>query len=164
MRNGTPPGKVFYSTKTYEHSVGLSCCFRQWRADSHCSFLHGYALQVVLKFRCDHLDERNWVQDFGGLKQIKQWLQDTFDHKTVVAADDPAFKVFEELHKGKIIDMVVLPAVGCERFAEHIFDHVNEWLVEYGDRYGTLDMLRVGIESVEVREHGGNSAICARSL
>jgi hypothetical protein len=25
--------KKFISTKTYDHSIGLSCAFRQWRAE-----------------------------------------------------------------------------------------------------------------------------------
>ncbi|SVB70610.1 uncharacterized protein METZ01_LOCUS223464, partial [marine metagenome] len=28
---------MYQSTKTYGNEVGLSCCFRQWRADSHCN-------------------------------------------------------------------------------------------------------------------------------
>src|SRR4051812_22439004 len=85
-----PAGYRFGSTKTYPHSIGLSCCFRQWRAlHSHCRFLHGYALQVKLTFVAQTLDERNWVVDFGGLKDIKERLTELLDHKTIVARDDP---------------------------------------------------------------------------
>ena len=31
------------STKTYGNERGLSCCSRQWAADSDCSLLHGYS-------------------------------------------------------------------------------------------------------------------------
>lgn len=79
----------FRSTKTYGHDIGLSCCFRQWRSASHCRFLHGYALAVHLEFEADDLDARSWVMDFGSLKPVRQWLVQTFDHKTLVAADDP---------------------------------------------------------------------------
>ena len=37
-------------TKTYGHDLGLSCCFRQWGASSHCRFLHGYALSFSFTF------------------------------------------------------------------------------------------------------------------
>lgn len=149
--------KVYKSTKTYTHSVGLSAAFRQWKAThSHCSFLHGYALQVELVFRATELDEKNWVVDFGGLKQIKKWLVEQFDHKTLVAKDDPQISIFKELHIAKIIDLNVVDAVGCERFSEMIFDYVQDFILEnYGD-------IRVVLESVEVREHGGNSGICQR--
>lgn len=158
--------KIFYSTKTYEHSVGLSCCFRQWRAShSHCQYLHGYALQVKLVFKADGLDDRNWVVDFGGLKKVKQWLQDTFDHKTVVALDDPKITLFRELAIAKIIDLVEVSDVGCEKFAEMIFDYVTAWVDNYvSSAYGAglspAEWRGAKLDSVEVCEHGGNSAIC----
>ena len=62
--------KRFYSGKTYTHATGHSCAFRQWRADSHCNLIHGYALQFELQFGSDGLDEKNWVVDFGGCLTI----------------------------------------------------------------------------------------------
>ena len=39
--------------------------------------LHGYSLQFKFTFEARELDERNWVVDFGGLKPLKAWLEDT---------------------------------------------------------------------------------------
>jgi 6-pyruvoyltetrahydropterin/6-carboxytetrahydropterin synthase len=143
---------MYQSTKTYTHAEGLSCCFRQWRAKSHCSFLHGYAIQVGMKFETEELDD-NWVVDFGGLKGIKQWLKDNFDHKTLVAQTDPELETLQALHEKKLIDINIIPEVSCERFAEYVFNHVSQWVRTcYEDR--------VRLVEVEVREHGGNSAIC----
>lgn len=144
------------STKTYGHNLGLSCAFRQWRAESHCRFLHGYAVSVKFVFATDELDVRNWAVDFGSLKSLKGWLEDTFDHKTLVATDDPYFDVFLELHRKEIIDMIEVPNTGCEKFAEMIFEYTEMWLVSNG--YSP----RVWIESVEVMEHGANSALYTR--
>lgn len=145
---------TFTSTKTYGHEVGLSCAFRQWRADhSHCQYLHGYALSIHLEFEAKELDERNWVVDFGGLKQLKQALVDTFDHKTVVADDDPEISWFREGHRRGLLDLVTVPDVGCERFAEYVYLLANGWLVANG--YAP----RCRVSRVEVREHGANSAI-----
>lgn len=145
---------TYTSTKTYGHEVGLSCAFRQWRStDSHCRFLHGYAISVRLEFEASELDERNWVVDFGGLKDLKQVLQDTFDHKTVVAHDDPLMDWFHQGHEQGLLDMVILDDVGCERFAEHVHQLASHWL----DRHGYAPRCRVSL--VEVREHGANSAI-----
>jgi 6-pyruvoyltetrahydropterin/6-carboxytetrahydropterin synthase len=145
---------TYASTKTYGHEVGLSACFRQWRSThSHCRFLHGYALSVRLKFEADDLDERNWVVDFGGLKDLKSWLQDTFDHKTVLAQDDPCLDWFHRGHEQGLLDLVILPAVGCERFAELVWAQANAWLQDNG--YAP----RCRVAEVEVREHGANSAI-----
>ena len=41
----------FLSSKKYGHDRGLSTAFRQWRADSHCRFMHGYSLEFNC-FRC----------------------------------------------------------------------------------------------------------------
>ena len=81
--------KRYLSGKTYTHSTGHSCAFRQWRADSHCNLIHGYALQFELQFGSIALDDKNWVVDFGGLKELKEWLKHMFDHTYLVAEDDP---------------------------------------------------------------------------
>lgn len=144
---------MYISTKTYGHEIGLSSCFRQWRAQSHCKFLHGYALAVRLEFGAEDLDERNWVVDFGSLKSFKGLLEDTFDHKTIVAEDDPQLEMFRTLEAQGLVQLRVLPGVGCEKFAEYIYGAADTWLESNG--YAP----RVWIESVEVREHGANSAI-----
>ena len=143
----------YSSTKTYGHDLGLSAAFRQWRADSHCRFLHGYALSVHIEFEATELDIRNWVVDFGSLKSLKQLLQDTFDHKTLVAEDDPHMAWFQEAERLGLADVVVVPATGCERFAEMIYEGAEVWLHDNG--YTP----RCKVSKVEVREHGANSAI-----
>ena len=145
---------TYYSTKTYDHNEGLSCAFRQWRAkDSHCRWIHGYALAVKFTFGCKELDDRNWVQDFGGLKEIKQGLKHTFDHTLCIAEDDPELETFKGLEDLDLVDLRIMPAVGCEKFAEYIYNHVSK----------IVDEDRKWLESVEVREHGANSAIYKRS-
>lgn len=141
------------STKTYGHNIGLSSCFRQWRADSHCNTMHGYALQVGLVFEADELDERNWVIDFGSLKPVKRWLEQMFDHTTLVARDDPELDVFHELDDRGVIDLRLVDAVGCEAFAMIIARRVQEHLIE------AQQAPRVRLKSVEVREHGANSGL-----
>jgi len=144
---------LFISTKTYGHEVGLSCCFRQWKTDSHCKYLHGYALAVTLEFEAMMLDDRNWVVDFGGLKAIKEALADQFDHKCLVAYDDPLYKDFEQMDNWGIIQMRGVTATGCEAFAYLVGQYAQGWLK--GNGYTP----RVRLRSVEVREHGANSAI-----
>lgn len=143
---------TFRSTKTYGHEIGLSACFRQWRAThSHCRFLHGYALSIRFEFEADELDHNNWVMDFGGLKGLKAKLVETFDHKTLVAEDDPNLRTFKDLHKAGLIDMLIVHATGCEKFAELCFDMAVQHLAEIG----VAD--RVRVVECEVREHGANS-------
>lgn len=146
--------KKYTITKTYGHELGLSCVFRQWRApETHCSQLHGYALAFKLTFESDVLDHRNWVISFGELKEVKTWLQNTFDHKTVISSQDPHIDFFYAGHKAKIINLVVVPEVGCEMFAEYVATNVQRIL---GKKLSTKGARLV---SVEVSEHDGNSAI-----
>lgn len=143
----------YQSTKTFGHDLGISCAFRQWRAThSHCSKIHGYALAVTITFEAERLDDKNWVMDFGGFKDLKEELVNTFDHKLVVAHDDPMLAEFQRMHKLGLADVVILPRVGCEAFAQFI----AQAMVERGLKKSLGD--RVRLVSVEVREHGANSA------
>jgi 6-pyruvoyltetrahydropterin/6-carboxytetrahydropterin synthase len=144
---------MYKSTKTYGHSIGLSACFRQWKAESHCQLLHGYALGVKFIFASKELDVRNWVVDFGSLKSLKGWLEDTFDHTLIVATDDPFLPQFKQLDVLGLAKVVEVKATGCEAFAELIYQCADLWLQSNGYKP------RVWIESVEVSEHGANSAI-----
>lgn len=144
---------IYQATKTWGSEVGLSCCFRQWRAThSHCRFLHGYALGVRIVFAASTLDERHWVYNFGGLKWIRNKLVEQFDHTTVIAADDPELALFENLAARNLIQLRIMPAVGCEMFADWIFTQIAP-LIQ------TETAGRVSVKSVEVFEHGANSAL-----
>src|SRR5882672_8502530 len=115
-----------YSGKTYTHAVGLSCCFRQWRAHSHCAQLHGYALRISFIWRPhDKVDDNGWVVDFGGLKHLKAYLEDMFDHTTLVAEDDPHLNWFRDAMRLQLVDLRVVPATGCENFARMIFEQTQ---------------------------------------
>ena len=143
----------YLSTKTYGHEQGLSCAFRQPLAThSHCSLLHGYALSFSFKFGCETLDDKNWVVDFGGLKELKQWLKDNFDHKITVCKDDPEIDRIMKLQDEGLAEVVVMNGVGCEKFAEHAYHFANDLVKKQtGGRCYCV--------SCEVREHGANSAI-----
>ncbi len=147
----------FQSTKLFD---GYSTCFRQWKAEgTHCKFLHGYAVSFRVWFE-GQLDERNWVFDFGGMKRAKCSIQGKtpkeffawlLDHTTVVAEDDPYLEHFKQMDKDGIIQLRILPSVGCERFAEYLHTVINNFLQE--ETEGRVKALKV-----EVYEHERNSA------
>jgi 6-pyruvoyltetrahydropterin/6-carboxytetrahydropterin synthase len=168
----------YLSTKTYGNDRGLSCCFRQWRSThSHCSLLHGYSIGIKLIFESETLDDRNWVMDFGGLKAFKEWSEWQFDHTTVVAQDDPHLKLFQTMaslglqDQGGVVDLRVVEAVGCEKFAELAYRTMNEILKAYqvggkwhhpdGRTFEARYPVEIGVRlrSAEVFEHAGNSAV-----
>ena len=148
---------TFTSSKLYD---GYSTCFRQWRADgTHCKFLHGYAVSFRVWFEGD-LDYRNWVMDFGAAKRAKHTIEgmnpkDYFayllDHTTLIAEDDPYLEHFKQMDADGIIQLRILPMVGCERFAEHLYNVINNWT--QAETEGC-----VKVSKVAVYEHERNSA------
>lgn len=143
----------YQSTKTYGHNIGLSACFRQPHANhSHCRFLHGYSLAFRFTFQAAELDERNWVVDFGGLKPLKKWLEDNFDHKVVLDSKDWALDNFRALEDAGLAELNILDGVGVEKFAEHAFNKAQEIVHEMSNG-------RCWVVSCECAEHGANSAI-----
>ena len=144
---------AYYSTKTYGHQIGLSAVFRQPHADhSHCSLLHGYSLGFKFTFGASGLDNKNWAVDFGGLKPLKQWLEDNFDHKVVLDINDPHLDKFKMLEDEGLAELVLLDGVGAEMFAKHAFDFADRLIKEATGG-------RCWVDSVECGEHGANSAI-----
>lgn len=146
----------FRVTKTYGHELGLSAAFRQPAAKSHCRFIHGYALGFKLVFESDVLDENGWVKDFGSLKPLKQRICDTFDHKMLLALDDPYLALLQDAmtFNGEPIlgDIIVVPKVGCESFAYMAGQWANETITHDERARG------VRVVEVECREHAGNAA------
>jgi 6-pyruvoyltetrahydropterin/6-carboxytetrahydropterin synthase len=147
----------FQSTKLFD---GYSACFRQWKAEgTHCKFLHGYAVSFRVWFEGE-LDERNWVWDFGGMKRAKgningltpkAYFDYLLDHTTIVAEDDPYMDMFQQMHSDGVIQLRILPSVGCERFAEFLYEKINTFLSQETNG-------RVRATKVEVYEHERNSA------
>lgn len=140
--------------KRFGEELGLSCAFRQWRDESHCRFVHGYCLTFDITFACETLNERNWVLSFGEMDDLKQSLKLAFDHKMIVALDDPMLDYFEQMH-GKLWQLDTLEHVGCEKFAQHVWYIAHGWLfhqVPAAYRRG------VRVESVWCYERLGNGA------
>ena len=144
---------AYYSTKTYGHNIGLSAVFRQPNADhSHCHLLHGYSLQFKFIFGCSELDNKNWAVDFGGLKPLKAWLEDSFDHKVAIDITDPHKADMYELQDKGLAEIREFDGVGAEKFAEHAWAFADKLIREATDN-------RCWCESAECAEHGANSAI-----
>ena len=147
----------FTSSKVFD---GFSTVFRQWKAETtHCRFLHGYGISFKVYFEGE-LDHRNWVWDFGGMKraktlidgkQPKEWMDWMFDHTVIAAKDDPAVDVLEEMYEREIIQLRWVEATGAEKFAEFIYNKLNNFVHE--ETQG-----RVRVTKVKFMEHGKNAA------
>ena len=142
----------YISTKTY-NQIG-PVAYRQWRADSHCRLIHGYALSFHLEFECDTLDARNWCMDFGGLKPLKDLLDDWFDHTLLVAQDDPMREHLLKLGELKLAKITEVEKTGCEGIADFLYEYINTiFLPNYGEKE------RVWCSKIQVRETDANMAM-----
>lgn len=139
----------FISTKNF---IGYPCTHRQWKAKSHCRYVHGYSRSFYMEFESSELTEEMWVMDFGGLTQVKEWLDHMFDHTFLVAEDDPSLGKFQELHDEGVIQMRIMPNAGMEGTAKFVYDEMNKVIHQQTEG-------RVWITKVEVRENEKNSAI-----
>ena len=149
---------MYRSTKKFD---GFSTVFRQWKADTtHCQYLHGYDVEFRITFEGE-LDHRNWVWDFGGMKRAtntidgmmpKAWMEYMFDHTFIVAEDDPFKESFLKMGEAGVAQVRVVPAVGAERFAQFVFEKVNEFMQLETEG-------RVRVVQVEFMENHKNSAI-----
>ena len=146
----------YKSTKTFDN---YSVAIRQWKAQhSHCQLLHGYALKFKVWFEADELDDMNWVVDFGGFKSqpqgngLKDWMNDMFDHTTLIQADDPYRDYFEMLQVEGLAKVHFVEKMGCESLAKMVYDKFNDVLSK-------TDAARSRVVKVEVFENEKNSAI-----
>jgi 6-pyruvoyltetrahydropterin/6-carboxytetrahydropterin synthase len=147
----------FQSSKVFD---GFSTVFRQWKAEeTHCKFIHGYGISFKVYFEGD-LDHRNWVWDFGGMKRAngtidgmspKEWMDYMFDHTLIIAEDDPYIKAFQQMEEAKVAQVRVIPATGAEKFAEYIYNKLNEFVKAETNN-------RVRVTKVKFSEHGKNAA------
>jgi len=85
-------------------------------------------------------------------KSPKEWMDFMFDHTVIIAEDDPELKVFQQMDKVGITQVRVIPATGAEKFAEYIYNKLNNFVK-------TETNNRVKVKQVEFREHNKNSAI-----
>lgn len=140
--------KNFKSTKRFS---GFPCTHRQWRASSHCRFVHGYSREFYFEFAAKELTAEGWVVDFGGLKEVKTWLEYMFDHTFLIAQDDPHLEDFKKLHDAGAVQLRVMPNPGMEGTALYVYEEASKILQKlYGDR--------AWITLVEVSENEKNSA------
>ena len=127
---------------------------RQWRDKGHCSYVHGYGRYVRLTFEAIELDERGWVMDFGGLKGVKSWIESEWDHRTLIAADDPVIPELKALEKVGGINLNILPEgylPGIEESCRYLYDKLNPVIQRKTNN-------RVEITRVEIWETEKNQA------
>ena len=143
-----PNTTIIESSKTFRN---FPCAHRRFRHDGHCAWVHGYSRSFTLWFRTNEVTDNGFVMDFGKLKPVKAWLEDTFDHTLLLDTGDPLIPQFRAIEEQGGCKLVVFDDVGMEGTCAYVKDWVDRWLeAETGGR--------VWLHSVEVRENDKNSA------
>ena len=143
---------VIESSKTFSN---YPCAHRRFRHDGHCAWVHGYSRSFTLWFRAKSLTENGFVMDFGQLKPVKAWLEETFDHTLLLDTGDPLIPEFKQIEEQGGCKLVVYDDVGMEGTCKFVMDWVDQWLE-------TETQGRVWLHSIEVRENDKNSARISR--
>jgi len=132
----------------------ISTGHRQWKDKGHCSFVHGYGRYVVFTFACTERDDKGWVMDFGDLRDVKEWIEDQWDHRLLIAHDDPLLKDFKKIESKGGVDLHVMPegyGPGIEDSCKWLYDNINPMIK-------LLTGGRAWIQKVRVYEHENNWA------
>jgi len=158
----------FQSTKIFDN---YSIAIRQWKAShSHCELLHGYALKFKVWFESNTpfdenmgLDDMNWIVDYGGFKDkpigngLKSWMNDMWDHTTLIQSDDPYRDIFEQMAQMGLCKVHFLDKMGAESCAKLVYDKFNEVLSK-------TDAGRCKVVKVECFENDKNSSVYYESI
>ena len=83
--------------------------------------------------------------------QPKAWMDYMFDHTVIIAEDDPGMGGWETMNKLGVIQLRIIEATGAEKFAEFIFNKLNDFV--HTETEG-----RVRVTKVKFMEHGKNAA------
>jgi hypothetical protein len=90
------------------------------------------------------------------LKDLKAQLDVWFDHKQLVAEDDPKLHVYKMMEQEGLAKLTILPKLGCEALADMLYKYVNG--VYIPDHWGQGESERLWCFKVEVRETQANMA------
>ena len=150
---------MFFSTK----KIGpISTSHRNWMAATNsnrdsvkCSVCHGYSRYIQFTF-AGELDQHQWIYDFGDAKFIKQWLDDNWDHKTLVSENDPKLDKLKQAELDGLLYLTIIPSIndwgpGIEGSCKWVYDSLISTVLEKTDN-------RIWIAKVEIWEHENNSA------
>lgn len=144
--------KRYRSTKSY---YNLPCAHRQHLHPGHCKFVHGYSRSFHFLFEAvsGELDPCGFVADFADLRQIKQWLDENFDHTLLLNPNDPLMAEFRDIEAKGGAKIVVIPTgVSMEGTAQWVYE---TWAPKIREMWnGDVELIRV-----EVRENDKNSGI-----
>ena len=101
----------------------ISCGHRVYQHESKCAHLHGHNYRVHFTCEAEELDNIGRVIDFSDMKtRLCMWLEDNWDHKTLIWENDPWAKVLPEIDP----TIVIVPFnPTAENIAQHLVEVIG---------------------------------------
>lgn len=101
----------------------ISCGHRVFQHESKCAHLHGHNYRVYFTCEAEELDNIGRVIDFSDMKsRLCMWLEDNWDHKTLIWENDPWAKVLPEIDP----TIVIVPFnPTAENIAQHLVEVIG---------------------------------------
>ena len=101
----------------------ISCGHRVFQHESKCAHLHGHNYRVHFTCEAEELDNIGRVIDFSDMKsRLCMWLEDHWDHKTLIWENDPWAKVLPEIDP----TIVIVPFnPTAENIAQHLVEVIG---------------------------------------
>ena len=131
-------------TATRHHD--FSCGHRIVGHEGKCRFLHGHNYRVHFTAQAGQLDNLGRVVDFSAIKNtLCQWLEDNWDHKFVMWAEDPLQGHMNKFRADGGIDLgIVLVPFNptAENMGLYLMEHVAPMIFNSPD----LKLIRVDVE------------------
>lgn len=130
-------------TITREHEI---CCgHRVVGHEGKCQHLHGhgYRFEFTLssKYRGPRLDPIGRVVDFAIVKNLLcQWLEDNWDHKTLLWNNDPYATLIRDILPGSIVIVPFNPTA----------EHIGKFLLQ---TVGPAQLADTDVELIGVKVH-----------
>lgn len=101
----------------------ISCGHRVFQHESKCAHLHGHNYRVHFTCEAEELDNIGRVIDFSDMKsRLCMWLEDNWDHKTLIWENDPWAKVLPKIDP----TIVIVPFnPTAENIAQHLVEVIG---------------------------------------
>ena len=108
---------------TAERYHDISCGHRVVGHENKCKHLHGHNYRLHFKIASVELDSIGRVLDFSVIKsRLCMWLEDNFDHKTLIWEHDPILPDLKKIVPDDIVVTKFNPT--AENIAKYIVEEV----------------------------------------
>ena len=109
-----------------------------------CKHLHGHDYKVEVTIAAKQLNQYDFVMDFDEIKQLfDRWLQDHWDHATLVSEIDTPLIDFLEKQQQHYFIIPGNKNTTAECLAEFLFQQFNQLLKTVDNQRITLHTVRV---------------------